>query len=57
MKFISPVILILIVLSFQLSFGQNPEEATGGQKQNYFSFHIRSKEEIHTLTNIISIDM
>lgn len=56
MKFISPVILILIVLSFQLSFGQNPEEATGGQKQNYFSFHIRSKEEIHTLTNIISID-
>lgn len=56
MKLKSTLIFILVLFAVQFSFGQSIEDAFGKRKETYFSFRIRSKEEIHKLTNIISID-
>jgi hypothetical protein len=56
MKFSSTIILIIAFFFAEFSFGQNLKEASGQRRENYFSFRIHSKEEIETLTKMISID-
>ncbi len=48
-------ILTGIILALS-SFGQNVQELFGTKKEVYFSFEIKSCDEIHELTKLISID-
>ena len=52
----STLILYIVILSAQLTMGQSIEDVFGKGKETYFSFRIQSKDEIHTLTKMISID-
>jgi hypothetical protein len=50
------LVIFIALIATQYSFGQNAEDIFTKSNEIYFSFTIHSKEDIHSLTNIISID-
>jgi hypothetical protein len=56
MKFKTIVLITVLLIIEQLSFAQSGTSESDMQKETYFSFLIRSKSEIHTITKLISID-
>ena len=56
MKFRITFFLVAVLLALQTVFGQHTKDVFGNRKEVYFSFQVHSKNEINSLTQLISID-